>query len=510
MQTTAYAISKKTHACLDWRFFRLHAIISIFAALGCLALTAPVQAKQAEISDMDINRAVEWGFWGDEAVDSNLIDTKTQQGVLTLSGTVRNILARERAERIAESIVGVRAVINRIKVTPAVSLSDEELAKAVEAALLNDPAADTYEITPKAKNGVVTLSGTVDSWQESRLSATVAKGVQGVIDIKNNITVKYKTERSDPEIKKEIEARLENDVLVDDYLISVKVKNGKVILSGTVGSLAEKSRATNDAYVAGVSSVDSVALKIEWWARDKMRRKSAYVARSDDQIKKAVKDAFLYDPRVFSFNPEVDVDKGMVTLSGMVDNLKAKKAAEDDARNVIGVWRVKNHLKVRSVNIPADDLLEKRVGIALFLNLWVGRFEIDITAVAGRVFLSGEVTTLFEKNEAERAAEGVKGVTKVINNITYPDSWTWKSDQEIREDVKHELFWSPYVDEDQVSVTVSNGVVTMAGNVETRSERRAAEENAYEGGAKDVINNLTVTHRYFGPYYGRPFDSFYH
>ena len=200
-------------------------------------------------------------------------------------------------------------------------------------------------------------------------------------------------------------------------------------------------------------------------------------------------------------NPNVDVDHGTVSLSGVVDNFKAKKAAEQHARNVIGVWRVKNHLKVRSVNIPSDDVLEKRVANVLRLNPWVERFEVDIDAVAGYVYLSGDVTTLFEKKEAERVAEGVKGVINVINNIRYPHSWKWKSDQDIREDVKYELFWSPYVYEDELSVTVLNGVVTLAGNVGTWSERQAAEDNAYEGGAKNVINNLTMTYRYYGPYY---------
>ena len=503
MQTTAYAISKKTSIYPEWRFFRLYTIIAILAALYCLAPTATVHAEQTEIADMDINRALESEFWGDEAVNANLIDINTQQGVVTFTGTVSNILARERAERIAENIVGVRAVVNRIKVNPRVIRSDAELKKAVETALLLDPAADSYELTVTAENGIVTLTGAVDSWQEYQLCVNVAKGVTGVTEIKSNIAVKYKTDRPDLEIKNEIEALLENDVRVDDNLIKVEVKNSKVILSGSVGSLAEKSRATNDAYVGGVTSVDSVALKIEWWARDKMRRKNVYVMPRDDQIKQAVKDAFLYDPRVFSFNPDVDVDNGRVTLSGVVDNLKAKQAAEQDARNVIGVWRVKNYLKVRPVNIPSDDVLEKRVVGALLVNPWVDRFEIDINAVAGWVYLSGDVTTLFEKYEAERVAEGVKGVINVINIITYSNSWTWKPDQEIREDVKDELFWSPYVDAGQVSVTVFNGLVTLAGNVETLSERKAAEDNAYEGGAKNVINNLTVTYRHYGPYYDR-------
>jgi osmotically-inducible protein OsmY len=221
--------------------------------------------------------------------------------------------------------------------------------------------------------------------------------------------------------------------------------------------------------------------------------------RTDDQIKKAVKDAFRYDPRVISFNPQVTVNSGKVILTGVVDNLGAKRAAEEDARNVLGVWQVKNYLKVRPVNIPADNVLEKRVAQAFRDNPWLNHFNIQINALTGWVYLYGEVTTSFAKKEAAKAAESVKGVTKVINYITFSDEWSWKADQEIREDVKSQLFWSPFVDEDQVSVTVFDGVVTLNGNVETLSERKAAEENAREGGAKKVINNLTVTHRMYGP-----------
>ncbi len=474
-------------------FLKLHAIIPFFAIFCCLTFSTPIHAKQ--IVDIDITRAIQTAFWGDEAVDANLIDIKNQQGVVTLTGTVSHILAKDRAERISENIVGVRAVVNLIKVKPRVIRSDMELMIAVENALALDPVADSYEVTVKVKNGVVAFTGTVNSWQEWQLCETVAKGIDGVIDVKNNITVKYKIDRSDLEIKNKVEALLENDVRVDDLLIKVEVKNSKVILSGMVGSLAEKSRATNDAYVGGVSSVDSVGLKIEWWARDKMRRKNAHVTRSDVQVKKAVQDAFLFNPRFLLITPDVAVEDGKVTLSGVVDNIKAKKTAEQVTRNIIGVRRVKNYLKVRPVNIPSDDVLEKQVAETLHVNPWVERFEINIDAVAGWIYLSGDVTTFFEKREATRVAENIKGVIDVINNITCT-GWTWKLDQEIREDVKYEFFWSPYVDEDQVSVTVSNGVVTLTGNVETLSERKAAEDNAYEGGAKSVINNLTVTYRY--------------
>jgi osmotically-inducible protein OsmY len=291
-------------------------------------------------------------------------------------------------------------------------------------------------------------------------------------------------------------------------LINVRVEDKKVILTGAVGSLQEKNRARNDAWVGGVDSVDTEGLDIEWWARDKMRRKNLYVSRTDAEIKQAVKDAFIYDPRVYSFEIGVDVSYGTVTLSGIVDNLKAKKAAENDAKNTMGIARVINNIKVRPAVVPSNEELVIRTNKALHDDPYIGRFDIDVSAFGGMVYLSGKVNTSWEKNRAEFVAEGVKGVLYVVNNIDYQYKWVWKPDWQIREDVKSQLFWSPFVDEDKVNVTVDNGIVTLTGKVDTYSERQSAEDNAYEGGAKDVINDLTVTYNYYGPRYYSPYSPY--
>jgi osmotically-inducible protein OsmY len=132
----------------------------------------------------------------------------------------------------------------------------------------------------------------------------------------------------------------------------------------------------------------------------------------------------------------------------------------------------------------------------------------DITAYGGIVYLSGKVNTSWEKNRAENIAEGIKGVVSVINNVDYEHKWTKKPDWQIREDVKDQLFWSPFVDENQVSVTINNGIVTLTGRVDTYSERQSAEYNAYEGGAKDVDNNLTVAYESQGPLYESPYNPY--
>jgi osmotically-inducible protein OsmY len=469
-------------------------------------LTAGVWAD--EVSDKDITNHIETEFWTDPAVPSNAITVKTQDGIVTFHGSVDNLLAKERALKTAAATVGVRAVVNRLEVRPPVAQPDRDIQQDIEQALLTDPATEAYEVQTAVRDGHVKLTGKVQSWQEKQLCATVAKGVKGVVGVSNDITVNYKKDRPDYEIKTEVQQRLANDVRVDDALIQVDVKDEKVTLSGTVGSLQEKTQAGTLAWVGGVDSVNTDGLEIEWWARDDLQRKHLYVSRSEEEIENAVQDAFLYDPRVLSFKIDADADGATVILTGVVNNLKAKQAAEQDAKNTTGVLLVKNNIKVRPKVIPADSDLKKSITDALLDDLYVDRFDLSVSAYSGVVYLSGNVNTSWEKQHAETVAEGVKGVLSVVNSIDYEHHWTWKPDWEIIANIEDELFWSPFVNHDEVNVSVENGIATLTGTVDTFSENRSAEDNAFEGGAKDVLNKLSVKYQNYGPYYYGPYGPY--
>jgi len=81
----------------------------------------------------------------EEGVFPNDLDVSTSQGIVTLSGSVNNILAKERSLNMAESIRGVRGVIDRIAVMP-VSRSDADIRKDIQAALRQDPATESYRV----------------------------------------------------------------------------------------------------------------------------------------------------------------------------------------------------------------------------------------------------------------------------------------------------------------------------------------------------------------------------
>jgi len=459
------------------------------AAMG-LAPFASAATTVRDLPDPDVRAAIEGEFLTDSRVPFNAVDVEVSQGIVTLSGDVDTILARKRAVDLARTIKGVRAVIDKLNVTP-VPRSDGALRQDVERAMLMDPAADSYEVHVEAANGVVTLSGTVDSWQEKQIVQRVAEGVKGVKEVRNHVKFDLPTARPDHEISAEIEKRMSWDARVDDGLIHVAVDDGTVKLTGTVGSALEKAYARGLAWVPGVKEVDDSGLEVEWWARDDMRREK-YVFRSDEQLEQAVKDAFVYDPRVLSFHPDVDVDSGVVTLSGTVDNLEARRAAEEDARNTVGVIAVRNHLRVRPSTRYSDEEITQDVQTALARDPFVDRFDVGVTTYRGDVALAGTVDSVFEKEHAETVTSGVKGVLDVRNNLHVSERSPYRSDLAIEQDIEDELFWSPFVDSDEVNVTVQGGVATLTGTVDTWADRSWAAQNARDGGAIAVHNQIKV------------------
>lgn len=490
----------------------------VTALVAGLMLLIPGQVVAQQPTDQQIADAVEDEILFDQAVRLAEIEVEVVDNVVTLSGTVDNLLAKRRAERIARAVKGVEAVVDNLAVVASVARSDAEIRRDAAAALTEDPATESYEISVVVDDGTAILEGNVDSWQEKKLAEYVVAGVRGVTAVDNRIDIALPDpQRPDTEIAAEVREMLRANVLVDDGLIDVSVEDGLVRLEGTVGSASEKAEAKVTAWVAGVHDVDATGLEVARWARDEDLRDRKYAHQADSEIAAAVKDAMLYDPRVNSFDITAQVSDGIVTLRGTVDNVKAKRAAEEDARNTVGVVRVENRIRIEAPVEVTDEEAERRLQDALLRDPYVERFEIDANVVNGIVTLDGQVESNYERSRAGDIAARTSGVTEVVNNLEVTDEeellvydpyvdpylydydgfwtaprYTFTSDATIEEEIADELWWSPFVDSDDVDVTVDDGVATLTGTVDSWSERAAATENAFEGGAAWVDNDLVV------------------
>ncbi|MDR4468982.1 MAG: BON domain-containing protein [Nitrospira sp.] len=466
----------------------------ILASLVMVSISAVfviAQATSASLpKDSDIAAAIDRSLQRDAVVSQEHIHVSVKDGIVTLGGGVPNLIAKDRTVQHAESMKGVRAVVNRLQIQ-AERRSDEEISNKIQEMLGLDPATRSLRVNVSAREGQVTFSGSVPSWAEKELATEAAKSVKGVSSIRNLLTIEPQEHREDEEIKADIERRFQTDVWLMGRAIDVHVNHGVVHLEGTVRSALEKSRATTLAYVLGITRVHTDRLTVEWSAGTRVQRAS-YPDPTDDEIARAVKDAFSQDPRLRSFTPRVEVRTGTVNLSGSVGNLVAKRAAEDDARHTVGVRTVNNRLEVRpSVNARDEDIAD-RVRQRLKIHPTVDPGDITVIAQNGIVSLDGAVDNLNQQRMAEDLAGRVGGVVAVTNRLQVKGTRPMRMDEELKTSIEDQLWWSPFVDEALVQVEVRQGVATLTGTVDTAWEKRVAEENAREGGASIVRNHLQV------------------
>lgn len=470
-----------------------------------------------EFSDAAIVEAVRRELQADPALVDHQPQVTSRDAVVVLEGEVTSLLARRTAELEAKSVRGVRAVVNRLQVRPPTHLSDEQLQPLVVEALRGDPAMSDEAIDVRVSSGVATLTGEVHSPGEAALAEVVASAVVGLRGVKAELSVRSFSERSDADVRSEIEQRLRWDALANAALVQVEVDGGGVSLRGTVGSAAERDRVMRSAWVEGVSQVDAEGLEVAWWARDAGRR-SELPEPTDDAIEAAVRAALLHDPDVAGYGVRVHVYDDTVFLSGEVGSLSAKAAAERDAGATVGVAKVVNRLTVRAT-LENAEAVERRLTSALTRHPYLQNAKIEVRVDSGKTELTGRVASSFERRTAELVAARTVGVQSVHNRLRavrevrlttydpygltyYPfddlapaahaGATGYGSDREIADRVRGELLWSPLVDASEIDVDVRGAIAILEGEVGSRAEMLAAINNALQGGALGVDNRLRI------------------
>ena len=464
----------------------------------------PQSATAEHVSDTDITAAVELFFLTKKGVPAPLIDVATHEGVVLLTGTTDNLLARERAEEIVLAVRGVRGVVNELLVsTP--DVPDKELNRHVAAALADDPATSGYNVQAAAADGVVSATGVVQSWAEKQLVQRVLRGVRGVRRLETDaLTIRWgEVLNSDEEITTQIRELLDWDIRVHGALVEIRTHDRVVHLSGTVGSATEKAQVVATANQAGARRVEARDLFVAYWALSPELRRHKYADRSDADIAAAVRAAFFYDPRVLSYQPTVLVHHGIVTLSGAVSNLRAKQDAERDARDVVGVWDVYNLLKVRTTRFIPDLNIHNSIKAALARDPYLGYFAFSVYVRNGNASLYGQVGSHFEQQQAGGVASGVNGVVELVNWVTVAASPGFdrfevyapkpNADFALAERIRTRWFWSPSLHNQAIEVLVEKGRATLTGTVDTWLDREQAAYDAYNVGARYVDNDLTVS-----------------
>ena len=122
------------------------------------------------------------------------VNVDTEQGIVTLFGTVPNETAKHAAELEAKKVDGVKGVQNELQIVPksmekAVEAKDDDIQKDVDKRLEARPELSDSKIDTQVENGVVRLTGTVENQSDRLIALTVTRGTPGVRSVVDDLKV---------------------------------------------------------------------------------------------------------------------------------------------------------------------------------------------------------------------------------------------------------------------------------------------------------------------------------
>ena len=214
--------------------------------------------------------------------------------------------------------------------------NNADLQKDVQDAIKWEPLLNAAEIGVTVKDGVVTLTGTVDSYSKKSEAEDAAKNVAGVKAVVEKIELNFGRswdKKDDNEIATEVINALKWNWQVPNDKVKVKVEKGWVTLEGKLEwnyqKDAAKAAVGNLLGVTGVSN--NITIKSE----------------AEDQIEKRdIENAFRRNWSLDDKDITVKVLEHKVTLSGTVDSWYQKDEAARITWNAPGVWEIDNKLVV--------------------------------------------------------------------------------------------------------------------------------------------------------------------
>jgi hyperosmotically inducible protein len=145
------------------------------------------------MDDSSITAKVKAALVDHESIKSTDISVKTDQKVVTLSGFVESQAQAEEAVKVAKGVEGVTSVSDKLHVRDSKSTSvkgyagDTATTSEVKAKLLADDIVPSRKVKVETTDGVVQLSGTVDSQAQIERAESIAKAVDGVKSVKNDL-----------------------------------------------------------------------------------------------------------------------------------------------------------------------------------------------------------------------------------------------------------------------------------------------------------------------------------
>jgi osmotically-inducible protein OsmY len=200
-----------------------------------------------------------------------------------------------------------------------------------------DPQVEPTEVGVGVDDGVVTLSGIVETYPKKLAAERDTQRVKGVRAIANDLSVKRAGAHTDTDIAKAAANALESNALIPADKIDITVKNGKVTLSGGVSW--DYQRVAASGCVRDLAGVREVLNLITI----KQPKVSAF------EIRTGIERALVRAAEIDAGRIQVHSEDGNVRLTGTVHAWSERRAATEAAWKAKGVTNVTNDIEVRPI-----------------------------------------------------------------------------------------------------------------------------------------------------------------
>ncbi|MBI2477247.1 MAG: BON domain-containing protein [Planctomycetia bacterium] len=205
------------------------------------------------------------------------------------------------------------------------------------------------EIEVTTAGGKVTLSGIVPGYIEKDLAERLCERVDGVEAVRSELRVQL-LPHTDDEIARSIRQRFRNDIILRDQELEVDVHRQIVTIKGEVEGDSQRRRAEQIAReIPGVTLVHNDMHLVA-------------SSRLDEDIRADVVASLDGEGSLSGFPISIDVDRGIVTLEGVVRYRWQRALAGSRSQSVSGVHEVDNRLEVTIDDYHDEGSPAKRVG----------------------------------------------------------------------------------------------------------------------------------------------------
>jgi osmotically-inducible protein OsmY len=217
--------------------------------------------------------------------------------------------------------------------------------------------------------------------------------------------------------------------------------------------------------------------------------------KSDSAIQEEVLRELRWDPRLGEAEVGVEVDRGIVTLTGTVESWPKRLAAQEAAHRVVGVRDVANDVEVRlpGGSQPSDTEIARNVRRALEWDVLVPHERIQSTVSKGIVTLQGMVESWTQREDATRAVQNLIGVRGVADHMTVAPT-TRVEPEKVRLAIENALERRAEREAKRIQVEVTGaGTVKLVGRVRSWDEKRATLAAArFTRGVRAVEDALQI------------------